>query len=179
MIRWRWIEGIFGTIGVLAVLTVVGWLVYQAGYRDRSNETTPINTSGTTSTAPETKSEETRTLTEYRSRQGVIIKLDPKLERETLGSPLIVSGEVPGNWSFEASFPIELRDSAGTVLDQTIGTLEGDWMTTNHVPFTATLNFTAPASAEVAQLILMKDNPSDLPEHDDDVMIPVKLSPRK
>lgn len=174
-IRWRWIEGIFGTIGVLAVLTVVGWLVYQAGYRDRSNEIVPTDTPGTTTTAPE----ETSTLAEYRSRQGVVIKLDPHLERETLGSPLIVTGEVPGNWSFEASFPIELRDSAGTVLDQTIATLDGDWMTTNHVPFSATLTFTEPAAAETAQLILMKDNPSDLPEHDDDVMVSVKLGPKK
>ncbi len=64
-----------------------------------------------------------------------------------------------------ASFPVRLFDDKGQELAVGIAQAEGEWMTTEFVPFTATLNFTQPTSGP-GVLILQKDNPSGLPEHD-------------
>jgi hypothetical protein len=48
-------------------------------------------------------------------------------------------------------------------------------MTADFVPFTATLNFTKPSYGNNGFLILKKDNPSGLPEHDDALEIQVKF----
>lgn len=47
-------------------------------------------------------------------------------------------------------------------------------MTEEFVPFTATLRFTSPGGH--GTLILRKDNPSGLPEHDDALVIPVRFA---
>ena len=173
--RRGWIGGVIGTIGVILLLVAVGWLAYWTGLHERDSSRTPEGTNPPTNTP----SEERASLAEYRSLKGVIIKLDPRIVSEAQVSPLKVTGEVPGNWSFEASFPIELRDSTDKVLSRSVATLQGDWMTTDLVPFTATLTFAGPVAAETAQLVLHKDNPSDLPERDDSVTIPVKLATSK
>jgi len=87
-------------------------------------------------------------------------------------SPLTIKGKARGNWFFEASFPVQMKDSGGKLIGQTIATAEGDWMTVDYVPFTATLTFSAPASTS-AQIILIRDNPSGLPEHDKQIAVPV------
>jgi hypothetical protein len=38
----------------------------------------------------------------------------------TVSQPLTVTGRARGGWYFEASFPVELRDSSGALLAQTI-----------------------------------------------------------
>lgn len=89
-------------------------------------------------------------------------------------SPLTVTGQARGTWFFEASFPVKLLDADGNVLAQAPAQAQGDWMTTNFVPFTVTLPFTPPA-AKTGTLVLQKDNPSGLPEHEGSVEIPVKF----
>jgi spore germination protein GerM len=51
-----------------------------------------------------------------------------------------------------------------------------EWMTEEYVPFEATLSFNPPQT-ETGTLILSKDNPSGLPEHDDELRIPVRFAP--
>lgn len=91
-----------------------------------------------------------------------------------VASPLTVRGEARGNWFFEASFPVRLYDSAGNVLATGIAQAEGEWMTTEFVPFTATLTFVAPPNEE-GKLVLEKDNPSGLPENADEMHFPVRF----
>jgi hypothetical protein len=67
---------------------------------------------------------------------------------------------------------VVLKNSDGSVLSKTPARLTGDWMTTNYVPFTVTLNFDKPVSS-TGTLILQKDNPSGDPSKDDSVQIPV------
>lgn len=92
----------------------------------------------------------------------------------TVGSTFVTSGEAPGNWFFEASFPVQIRDKDGNVIGRTHASAQGDWMTTEQVTFTSTIHiengYTGPAT-----LILMRDNPSGLPEHDDAVEIPILI----
>ncbi len=89
-----------------------------------------------------------------------------------VGQTFAVTGEAPGNWYFEASFPIQVRDVNNEKIGQAIAQAQSDWMTTAQVPFTATItlssSYTGPAT-----LVLIKDNPSGLPEHDDALEIPI------
>ncbi|MEK7649424.1 MAG: Gmad2 immunoglobulin-like domain-containing protein [Patescibacteria group bacterium] len=89
------------------------------------------------------------------------------------GTPLLVKGEARGNWFFEASFPIVLKDANGTLLAQGIAQAEGEWMTTEFVPFVSTLSFSGTPATKDGTLTLQKDNPSGMPEHDDALVIPL------
>ena len=172
--RWK---GALWTLVVVALLLVGGWLVYRA-----NNRTQTVNEQEATTTTPEATapSEDERAGTvEYTSTKGVVLRLDRKLEDTLLTSPLTITGSVPGNWSFEADFPVELQDSTGRMLAQQPATLQGDWMTTEYVPFTVTLDYVEPEERQTAKLILHKSNPSGLDENDDRVEIDVLLSARR
>lgn len=94
---------------------------------------------------------------------------------EKVKSPLTIKGQARGTWFFEASFPVVLTNWDGLIIAQGIATAKGEWMTNDFVPFEATLVFTVDKNAysNRGSLILRKDNPSDLPEHDDALEIPV------
>lgn len=83
-----------------------------------------------------------------------------------------IAGSAPGNWYFEASFPIQVRDAQNAVIGRAVAQAEGDWMTEKLVPFTATVTIDTSYSG-AADLILLRDNPSGLPENDDSVTIPI------
>lgn len=93
---------------------------------------------------------------------------------EKITSPLEITGEARGYWFFEASFPFELIDGEGALVAQGVATAGGEWMTEEFVPFTATLTFEKPTTL-AGTLILKKDNPSGLPEHDDALIVPIKF----
>jgi hypothetical protein len=95
---------------------------------------------------------------------------------QTVTSPMTVKGRAMGSWYFEASFPIELVNAeTGLIIARGYGQAEGEWMTTNFVPFTGTLTFPNPATTTRANLILRKDNPSGDPERDASITIPVTI----
>lgn len=110
----------------------------------------------------------------YTSKKGVSIKVYTPIGNSQLSSPVIVMGEVPGNWSFEASFPVKLLDAKGNVVAQAPAQLQGDWMTDKLVPFTVKLTYTSATSGN-GTLVLQKDNPSGIETNDDSVSIPIKL----
>jgi len=107
---------------------------------------------------------------------GDIIKVFSPTSGALITSPMSVTGEARGNWYFEASFPVRLYDANGKELAVIPAQAEGEWMTTNYVPFSVTLNFETPTTP-TGTLVLEKDNPSGLPEFDDKVSIPVRFSP--
>jgi hypothetical protein len=98
---------------------------------------------------------------------------------EVVTSPLTLTGQARGNWFFEASAPVTLVNWDGLIIAEGFVTADGDWMTTEFVPFTGTLEFTSPFKdgdqefMKRGSLIFKKDNPSGLPENDDAVEIPV------
>ncbi len=90
------------------------------------------------------------------------------------GKEFLVTGRARGTWYFEASFPIELVDKNGTRIATGIAQAQSEWMTEDFVAFKATVR--APASyIGPATLILRKDNPSGLPEHDASVSFPITV----
>ncbi len=98
-------------------------------------------------------------------------------------SPLRVEGQARGPWFFEGSFPVVLTNWDGLIIAEGVATAEGEWMTEELVPFIATLSFVSPYTdgdpefMQRGSLILRKDNPSGLPEHDDAFEIPVRFAP--
>jgi len=95
-------------------------------------------------------------------------------EGATVGGTFMVSGKAPGGWYFEASFPIQVRDADGNVIGRAHGNAQGEWMTNELVRFIATVNIEG-AYKGPATLILLRDNPSGLPENDDSVSIPIVI----
>lgn len=93
-------------------------------------------------------------------------------------SPLTIRGMARGNWFFEANFPVKLYDGNGVELAWDIAQAQSDWMTTEFVPFEATLSFTMPTTT-TGTLLLDKDNPSGLPENEDALRIPVQFVPAR
>jgi hypothetical protein len=76
-----------------------------------------------------------------------------------------ISGMARGYWFFEASFPIEIKDGKGIIIGSGIGTAEAEWMTTELIPYKATLALKTEYSG-IATIALKKDNPSGDPERD-------------
>lgn len=90
-------------------------------------------------------------------------------------SPLTITGRARGPWYFEASFPIELIDNNGALIAMTTAQAQGEWMTENWVPFTATLTFPAQPAGSLGKLILKKDNPSGEPQNDLSLVVPIQF----
>lgn len=101
-----------------------------------------------------------------------LIRLDNPSPGTKAESPLLISGQARGYWYFEASFPIKLIDAKGKELGSGIAQAQGDWMTEDFVPFKATVKFTKPTT-NYGTLVLKKDNPSGLPQNDDELRVPV------
>jgi len=110
----------------------------------------------------------------YTSPKGVTIRIFSPAKNATVASPIAIIGEVPGNWSSEAQFPVRLVGSGGAVVTSTTAHVLGNWQTSELVPFSAQLTFTA-ALPGTGQVVLAKDNPSGLPINDDSVTIPIKF----
>lgn len=90
-------------------------------------------------------------------------------------SPYEVTGEAK-LWYFEASFPVKLLDSAGKEIRIGYGQAQGDWMTTEFVPFKVIWTTAGEPNTATGTLVLQKDNPSDMRELDEMVQIPVRFA---
>jgi len=189
-------------ITILAALGIglaawVSWLVYTTPVAKKMQPTQPAPTitdfqscitagNPVTQTSPrqcmangvtytEQMPIEQPTTKEFTSPKGVTVRLHDWTTNKSLSSPATITGEIPGNWSFEASFPVTLIDANGSTLAQQPAHLQGDWMTTSYVPFTTIVTFATPQTSKNGTLILQKDNPSGLPQNDDEIKIPVTL----
>lgn len=104
---------------------------------------------------------------------SLIIVSEPR-RNDAIASPLIIRGEARGTWYFEATFPVSLENEGGKIIAIGTARAEGDWMTENFVPFTATLTYVS-EKEQSGVLILRNDNPSGLPENAHELRIPVIL----
>lgn len=90
--------------------------------------------------------------------ESQIIVTNP-LPNQVVSNPMQISGKAPGNWFFEGVAPAKLADSNGTTIATGQIKAQGDWQTTNQVPFTGELSFDKPKTS-TGILILQNDNPS-------------------
>ncbi len=104
-----------------------------------------------------------------------MIRVVEPTANQVVSSPLTITGEARGMWYFEGDFPVRIEDANGNELGRHYATAQDEWMTQEYVSFTSELVFSTPTT-ESGVLILEKDNPSGLPEHADQVEIPVRFS---
>jgi hypothetical protein len=102
-----------------------------------------------------------------------LISVSQPVPGASISSPLAVTGSARGTWYFEASFPVKLIDESGKVIIQTPAQAQGDWMTTDFVPFAAILTFAPQPAGSHGTLVLKNDNPSGDPSRDKALEIPV------
>lgn len=106
-----------------------------------------------------------------------LIAVTAPLPGAAVSSPLTITGKARGSFYFEASFPVMLADWDGKIIAQGHATAQGDWMTGEYVPFTATLTYTTPAPGDPSNnrgtLILKNDNPSGDPARSKTLEVPV------
>jgi hypothetical protein len=115
-----------------------------------------------------------RPTTEFTSAGGVDLTVATPGKGTRIISPLEVGGQAPGSWSFEADFPIEVLDADRRTVGEGHATVKGDWMTESTVDFSGTIVFDPPSTTS-GFLVLRKANPSGLPEHDDEVEVPIRF----
>ncbi len=139
-------------IGILALVFIPGPNVANAP------------TDSTATTTPDTSSQLSDT----------IVVTSPAVHG-TITSPLSITGKARGTWYFEASAPVALLDSNGSIIAQGTITAQGDWMTTDFVPFTGSLSFPPQAAGSVGTLVLTNDNPSGDPAKQKTLDIPVQF----
>lgn len=111
-----------------------------------------------------------------------LIRLTNLEAGDVIESPLVLEGEARGPWYFEATFPIVLTNWDGEIIAEGFATAEGEWMTEEFVPFSATIEFESPYSEGDSEfmkrgsLILQKSNPSGLPENDAALELSVRFA---
>ena len=136
--------------------------------------TVPIETAYVSTTTSTTTEDTPTGLVTHIKRDNDMFKSLNIASEQIVSSPLTISGEVRGNWYFEATFPVELRTLSGTLLAQGYAQAQSDWMTTNFVPFIVSpMSFPTQPSGSQGVLILKKDNPSGEPINDDELQVVV------
>lgn len=158
-----WIPIAFGAIIIIGIIVSAVVLPHgkELTYQKPSTASTTSEQPATIVPPPREEVASSSTPEKSDAPDIEILSISP----EPIANGTVIEGKARGNWFFEASFPIELRDTEGKLLSNAIAQAEGDWMTTDYVPFRATLHFPPPPSAS-GTLIFKKDNPSGLPEHD-------------
>ncbi len=102
-----------------------------------------------------------------------LIVVDMPKNGATVSSPLTITGKARGTWYFEASFPIEIKNASGAIVGVGHAEAQSDWMTSDFVPFVATLTFSPQPAGSKGTLVLKKDNPSGDAIRDDSIEIPI------
>lgn len=126
---------------------------------------------------PKQKESATASTHTFTSAKGAKIELDNWSKDGMITTPFVLTGRVPGNWSFEGTFPIDIIYEGDIGLPGTTAKLESDWMTSELVPFTATLQFDERTrESNDVMIMLRKANPSGNPENDDSLALKVRFS---
>lgn len=109
----------------------------------------------------------------YDNASDDFIRVELPYPGAVVGKEFVVMGEARGHWFFEGSFPLEVRSPSGDIIAGTYATAQGDWMTTDFVPFVSEMFDLPSAYRGPATLILRRDNPSDMPENDASISFPI------
>ena len=173
-------------LSVILLLVIVGAAAAAATYYWQQRKINDLNNRVAALSAQQSKQQGSQQSTNtqpaassssgesFTSQKGVKITLYTPAKNAKVTSPVGVVGKVPGNWSNEASFPVQLKDSSGKVVAQGTGQVLGDWQTSQPVPFSVKLTYSS-AAPGAGTLVLQKDNPSGQSSNDDSVSIPIQL----
>jgi hypothetical protein len=147
---------------LVLVIAVLAWILFATPAPAEA----PVTATSTPTTQPTT----TPTNTPMHTR----VVVSSPAANATVGQTFTVTGQAPGPWYFEASFPVQVYDKDHNKLAGVPAQAQSDWMTSGQVPFKATITLSAPYHGP-ATLVLLKDNPSGLPENDDSLEVPIVI----
>lgn len=141
------------SIGLVIVALLAVFLLMSQGAK------APAIESGTTST---------------QALHDKVLVTSPK-SGTTVGKTFTVTGEAPGNWYGEGSFPVQVRDKNNNTVGQdwAEAQVQVDWMTAGQVPFK--VDITVAGYSGPATLVLLMDSGSGLPEHEDSISVPIVI----
>jgi len=154
---------IFAIIAIVVILRSPedSWICQNGQWVKHGNPSSPMPTSGCG--------------TSQSTQKPDIIVTSPQ-SNQIITSPLSIEGKAKGSWYFEAVAPVRLLDDKGNVLASGQIQTQGDWMTSDYVPFKAELTFSYNATTS-GTLLFHNDNPSGLPENDKEFNVSVQLVP--
>lgn len=157
------------TTVIALLLIVIALLVWLLIVKQAEAPTMPVTATSTTN-GGNTGVTPTPTPT----AQPLHARIDVTFPKANASVPkkFTVTGKAPGNWFFEASAPIMVQAPDGSKIAQGQMQALDDWMTTELVNFKADITIN-PAYSGPATLVLLKDNPSGLPENEDSLEIPI------
>lgn len=153
-------------LAIVFLLGVVAFLLWKL-----TNQTPPTPAVVITTPKPVATTTAPNPIPDTRPLSDRVSLISPK-KNATVSHMLSISGKAPGPWFFEASFPVQVRDAQDVIIGRTVAQARGEWMTPALVEFTATIPIAAGYHG-AATLVLLRDNPSGLPENDDSVSIPI------
>lgn len=107
----------------------------------------------------------------FSSKNEELIIDRPVLDK-AVSCPLQIKGKISGSWFFEASFAIDIKQN-NRIIETIVATTEDDWMTKEKVSFKANYDCQNCSNGPL-DLIFKKENPSDIPEKDDQVLVSIK-----
>lgn len=110
------------------------------------------------------------------SEKGSILILDNIKDGDTVDEGFEIKGRVSGEWFFEGTFPVRVLNTQGEIIESLIATSKGDWMTSNLVDFTFTLDLDLDKES-IVKIVFEKSNASNLVENDDSASITVTVKP--
>jgi hypothetical protein len=76
---------------------------------------------------------------------------------------------------FEAEFPVRLLDDHEKMIGTGVARTEGDWTTSDYVPFEASIVFHPPLTDSTGTLVFEKSNPSGQADHAAEWRVPVRF----
>jgi hypothetical protein len=103
------------------------------------------------------------------------ILVDSPTPGALISSPVRVTGRARGSMYFEAEFPVRLLDDHEKMVGTGVARAQGDWTTSDYVPFEASIVFHPPLTDSTGTLVFEKSNPSGQPEHDAEWRVPVRF----
>ncbi len=106
------------------------------------------------------------------------IVVDSQKTNDIISGPFSISGKAK-TWYFEGSFPVSLVDNQNQQIAAGYAKAMSDWMTADYVPFEmGEINFLSyPKATTTGFVVFKKDNPSGLPENDEEFRVPVIIAP--
>ncbi len=147
------------TLSILILAFLLVWVNHRTKLKILDNAQTPL---------PSLVDKQEK-VTDIDSRNDITV--DNLIPGQEIKTPIIITGTVVGNWFFEGSFPVFMKDASGNQIGVGLATSSEDWMTTNTIPFSVTLstiNYQGQGS-----IVFTKDNPSGEAQFDASYVVPV------
>lgn len=103
------------------------------------------------------------------------VLVDSPTPGSLISSPVRVTGRARGSIYFEAEFPVRLLDDHDKMIGTGVARAQGDWTTSDYVPFEASIVFHPPLTDSTGALVFEKSNPSGQPERHAEWRVPVRF----